>query len=179
MPSACGRSSAARSPRGCLAAPPEVVSSVPVSRSVSRAPPPPPPLSPWGAVLLHLHLLLGQALWWRAAARAMRTVCCSCRIIATRRWSPAALIHPLATTLHQKKRVVEGFRGKKNTPCLSSVVPTCSQFGGRTRGSKLPASPPPLPRPNGVGQPRPCACAQGPTSAVQLTSLHGDIRNCR
>ena len=31
--------------------------------------------------------------------------------------------------------------------------------GGRTPGSKLPASPPPLLRPDGGGQPWPCACA--------------------
>ena len=39
----CGRSSAARAQRDCPAAPPEVVSSVPVVRRARRAPPPPRP----------------------------------------------------------------------------------------------------------------------------------------
>ena len=30
----------------------------------------------------------------------------------------------------------------------------------------LPASPPPLPRPNGGGQPWPCACAHGPKKII-------------
>ena len=39
----CGRSSAAQAQRDCPAAPPEVVSSVPVGRRARRAPPPPRP----------------------------------------------------------------------------------------------------------------------------------------
>ena len=39
----------------------------------------------------------------------------------------------------------------KSTACLSRRVSTCSYLGGRTPGSKLPASPPPLPRPDGGG----------------------------
>ena len=35
-------------------------------------------------------------------------------------------------------------------------------MGGRTPGSKLPASPPPLPRPDGGGYPWPCTCVHGP-----------------
>ena len=35
-------------------------------------------------------------------------------------------------------------------------------LGGRTLGRKLPASPPPLPRPDGGGQPCPCTCVHGP-----------------
>ena len=42
----CGRSSAAPGQRDCRAAPPEVVSSVPVGRRARRAPPPP---RPWQA----------------------------------------------------------------------------------------------------------------------------------
>ena len=46
-------------------------------------------------------------------------------------------------------------------------------LGGRTPGSKLPASPPPLLRPNGGGQPWPCACAQSPTKTrAQHLSLN-------
>ena len=58
----CGHSSAARAPRGCPGAPPEVVCSVPVGRRAKRSPP--PPTRPWlssvpvGGVLLHLLLLL-------------------------------------------------------------------------------------------------------------------------
>ena len=37
-------------------------------------------------------------------------------------------------------------------------------------GVRLPATPPPLLRPNGGGQPWPCACAQGPANT--LSKLH-------
>ena len=33
--------------------------------------------------------------------------------------------------------------------CLSIAADACTELGGRTPGSKLPASPPPLPRPDG------------------------------
>ena len=47
--------------------------------------------------------------------------------------------------------------------CVCPYIPTVApNSGGRTPGSKLPASPPPLPRPDGGGQPWPCACAHGP-----------------
>ena len=47
--------------------------------------------------------------------------------------------------------------------CLCRYKPThATNSGGRTPGSKLPASPPPLLRPDGGGTPWPCACAQGP-----------------
>ena len=74
-------------------------------------------LSPWGAVLLHLHLLLqtstvvesscqghadGLLLVPKHRAQPPLT---SSPCDATRRWAPAALIHQLATTHHQKKRV--------------------------------------------------------------------------
>ena len=42
--------------------------------------------------------------------------------------------------------------------------------GGRAPGSKLPASPPPLPRPDGGGQPWPCTCVHGPTSTSVVTA---------
>ena len=43
---------------------------------------------------------------------------------------------------------------------------TCTiNSGGRTPGSKLPASPPPLPRPDGGGNPWPCTCVHGPSSS--------------
>ena len=58
----------------------------------------------------------GPALWWRAAAKAMATVCCSCRSIEgsrrSRRWSSAALIHQLATTVENQR----------SQTCLSLVV---------------------------------------------------------
>ena len=38
-------------------------------------------------------------------------------------------------------------------------------MGGRTPGSKLPASPPPLPRPDGGGNPLPYTCVHGPSSS--------------
>ena len=43
-----------------------------------------------------------------------------------------------------------------------------SNSGGRTPGSKLPASPPPLPRPDGGGQPWPCAYAQSPKTSCLM-----------
>ena len=64
----------------------------------------------------------------------------------------------------------------KNTPCLSRVVPTCSELGGRTPGSKLPASPPPLPRPDGGGQPWPCACAHGPKKSTRRRACHQPVQ---
>ena len=87
----CGRSSAARAQRDCPAAPPEVESPVPVGRSASRAPPPPALAAvfcPRGAPFCCISTFtFGPALWWRAAARAMRTVCCSCRSIERSRRS--------------------------------------------------------------------------------------------
>ena len=50
--------------------------------------------------------------------------------------------------------------------------------GGRTPGSKLPASPPPLPRPDGLGNPWPCACAHGPKK-TQRPSQHLSLNNDR
>ena len=50
--------------------------------------------------------------------------------------------------------------------CLSRLVPTCRKLDGRTPGSKLPASPPPLPRPSGGCQPWPCSSVHGPTSTT-------------
>ena len=44
-------------------------------------------------------------------------------------------------------------------PAMRTLAPNS---GGRTPGSKLPASPPPLPRPDGGGQPWPCICVHGP-----------------
>ena len=43
--------------------------------------------------------------------------------------------------------------------------------------SRLPASPPPLLRPDGGGQPWPCACAQGPTNFT-LSKLHETCSTC-
>ena len=39
----------------------------------------------------------------------------------------------------------------QSTPCLSRVMPTMHLIGWQNTGSKLPASPPPLPRPDGRG----------------------------
>ena len=47
-------------------------------------------------------------------------------------------------------------------PATRTLAPNS---GGRTPGSKLPASPPPLPRPDGGVQPWPCTCVHGPTSS--------------
>ena len=41
----------------------------------------------------------------------------------------------------------------KNEPCLSGSRLSAPNSGGRTPGSKLPESPPPLPRPDGGGTP--------------------------
>ena len=38
-------------------------------------------------------------------------------------------------------------------------------------GVRLPATPPPLPRPNGGGQPWSCACAQGPYQQLRATFM--------
>ena len=43
-------------------------------------------------------------------------------------------------------------------------------MGGRTPGSKLPASPPPLLRPDGGGQPWPCTCVHGPKNYVEAST---------
>ena len=44
-------------------------------------------------------------------------------------------------------------------PATRTLAPNS---GGRTPGSKLPASPPPLPRPDGGGQPWSCTFVHGP-----------------
>ena len=50
--------------------------------------------------------------------------------------------------------------------------------GGRTPGSKLLASPPPLPRPDGGGNPWPCTCVHGPSSSRHAMNCScGDIRS--
>ena len=134
--------------------------------------------SPWGVVRLapcllsalalhHLRLPLRSQLWWRASARAMAIDCCSCRHHERSRRPlrrRAALTGcPLAIDTRKvtQKRgnacvrwlvvVVGVVRIIEATPCLSRVAPKCTKLGGRTPGSKLPASPPPLPRPNGGG----------------------------
>ena len=51
---------------------------------------------------------------------------------------------------------------------MSLAIPShrlAANSGGRTPGSKLPASPPPLPRPNGGGNPWPCTCVHGPKNS--------------
>ena len=69
----CGHSSAAQAPRGCPASRPGEVRSVSVERRSSLAPHPP---WLWRRSSVPDHLLL------RSAARAMRTVCCSCLSMA-------------------------------------------------------------------------------------------------
>ena len=51
--------------------------------------------------------------------------------------------------------------------CRYERIAHAPNSGGRTPGSKLPASPPPLPRPDGGGQPWPCACAHGPKKTTR------------
>ena len=55
-------------------------------------------------------------------------------------------------------------------PATRTVAPNS---GGRTPGGKLPGLPPPLPRPDGGGQPWPCACAHGPKKSDPSTSNTG------
>ena len=43
-------------------------------------------------------------------------------------------------------------------------------------GVKLPASPPPLPRPDGGGQPWPCACAHGPKKSTRQRACHQPVQ---
>ena len=59
----------------------------------------------------------------------------------------------------------------EETACLSRLVPTCSLLGGRTPGSKLPASPPPLLRPDGGGQTLALCLCKGPYQHI-LSKLH-------
>ena len=59
----------------------------------------------------------------------------------------------------------------KATACLSRLVPNAPNSGGRTPGSKLPASPPSLPRPDGGGQNWPCACAHGPKKKLHEPTI--------
>ena len=69
-----------------------------------------------------------------------------------------------------------GSDGAVTTMCLIISPHACTiNSGGRTPGSKLPASPPPLLRPNGGGQPWPCACAHGPKNSDPSTSQHGHV----
>ena len=59
--------------------------------------------------------------------------------------------------------------------CLCRYAPThATNSGGRTPGSKLPASPPPLPRPDGGGTPGrvPVYTAQKRQAGLKLQSLH-------
>ena len=52
-------------------------------------------------------------------------------------------------------------------------------MGGRTPGSKLPASPPPLPLPDGMGNPWPCTCVHGPENSSRhaMNCNCGDLRS--
>ena len=52
-------------------------------------------------------------------------------------------------------------------PATRTLAPNS---GGRTPGSKLPASPPPLLRPDGGGQPRSCTCVQGSKNYVETST---------
>ena len=64
--------------------------------------------------------------------------------------------------------------------CLCRYAPThATNSGGRTPGSKLPASPPPLPRPNGGGNPWPCTCVHGPNNSSRhaMNCNCGDLRS--
>ena len=71
-----------------------------------------------------------------------------------------------------------------NDVCLSTLADMhASNSGGRTPESKLPASPPPLPRPDGGGQPWPCTCAHGPKKTphqliLAMMSCHHQSMNC-
>ena len=48
--------------------------------------------------------------------------------------------------------------------------------GGRTPGSKLPASPPSLPRPDGGGQPWPCPCVHDPKKSTRQRACHQPVQ---
>ena len=50
-------------------------------------------------------------------------------------------------------------------------------MGGRTLGSKPPASPPPLPRPNGGSQPWPCTCVHGPKKSTRQRACHQPVQD--
>ena len=55
--------------------------------------------------------------------------------------------------------------------CLCRYAPThATNSGGRTPGSKLPASPPHLPHPDGRGNPWPCTCVHGPKNSSRQST---------
>ena len=123
----CGRSSAARAQRDCPAAPPEVESPVPrgpycVACSTSS-----PALAavfcPRGAPFCCISTFsFGPALWWRAAARAMRTVCCSCRSIERSRRSRRRRAAPEGCPLSSAMKKSNTRENKGSPTCLSLVV---------------------------------------------------------
>ena len=81
-----------------------------------------------------------------------------------------------------RQRIKKWYESLKARACLSRLVPKCTKLSGRTPGSKPPASPPPLPRPDGGGQPWPCTCVHGPkksdTPAGMSSTCPKDNANC-
>ena len=109
--------------------------------------------------------------WCVASATAIATAIRSCRSIERRRRSRRLIAAPMT-----RLAMADRWRRKKLGwlwwwwwcgPCvhgksLSMNHDNATNSGGRTPGSKLPASPPPLLRPDGGGQPWPCTCVHGP-----------------